>query len=108
MAITDEELVKKQAHVQKLREQVANEEAKRTERQADLVNDITARQLDAEAARLEAQLEAAKQANKVSAVKEGAASVVAPVEEDLANAQALQKAQQEAAEKAASDKEKGE
>lgn len=107
MAITDEDLGKLRDHVQKLREQVANEEAKRTARQAELVNDIQAQQLEAEAARLEAQLQAAKAANKAAVVKEGVASVTAPIQADLDNAQALAKAQEQAQAQAA-DKDKGE
>ena len=107
VAITDEDLGKLRDHVQKLREQVANEEAKRTARQAELVNDIQAQQLEAEAARLEAQLQAAKAANKAAVVKEGVASVTAPIQADLDNAQALAKAQEQAQAQAA-DKDKGE
>lgn len=63
MATSDEELADKRAHVQELREQVAAEEAKRLEREAGVVNDLASQQLDAEAARLEAQLAQAKLVN---------------------------------------------
>lgn len=96
VAISDEEIGKRQSRVEKLREQVAAEEAKRIDREAGLSNDIAAAQLDAEEARLIAQLEAAKEANKVSAVKGGVSSVLDPVEEDRKNALALQQAQADA------------
>lgn len=67
MPTTDKELAKKREHVQSLREQVAAEEAKRVERERGQVNDIEAAALDDEAARLQAQLDAAKAANKQAA-----------------------------------------
>lgn len=104
MAITDEELAEKQEYVQMLREKVAAEEAKRQEREAALVNDVTSKQLDAEIQRLEVQLQAAKDANKAAAVKEGAATVLEPVNADLVNAKAEAKAQDQAAAAAEKDK----
>lgn len=92
VATSQEELAKKGEHVQKLREQVAAEEAKRLERESGLANEITAQQLDAEAARLEAQLAMAKQANRASAVKEGASGPLAAAKAEMEAAVAQQKA----------------
>ena len=97
MAITDEELDQKRQHVQKLRDQVAQEEAKRTEREADLVNDVTAAQLDAEATRLEAQLDEAKRLNKVGEVKRGASTVLEAIKAEQVQANEVAKAQEAAA-----------
>jgi hypothetical protein len=93
VSTTDEELEQKRQHVEKLRNQLADEQAKRTERENGLVNDVTATQLDAEASRLEAALAAAKEANKVAAVKQGADAPLTAAKEDLANAEAHAKAE---------------
>lgn len=95
MPTSDSELQKKRDHVEKLRERLAAEEAKRTTREAEMVNDVTAAQLDAEAAQLEAALERAKAANKVSAVREGASGPIVNAQEQMEQAVAQQKAQQE-------------
>lgn len=104
MAISDEELDQRRARVEKLREQVAQEEAKRIEREADAANEITAAQLDAEATRLEAQLQMAKAANGAKAVSEGIATVTQPVKDEKASAVALQRAQESAAKATAKKK----
>lgn len=96
VATSAEELAKKAEHVQKLREQVAEAEAKRVAREVEASNDVAYAQLDAEEARLEAQLAAAKESAKVGVVKEGLHSVVQPVKDDYDSAQALAKAQAEA------------
>lgn len=105
MATTDEELEQKRQHVQKLREQVANEVTKRETRERELGNDVVAIQLDAEATRLQAALDAAKAANKVAAVKEGASTVFEAVKTELSNAEYSAKAQEDA--RAASSANKG-
>lgn len=92
MPTSDEDLQKKQEHVEKLRQQLADEENKRVERETELSNDIAAGQLDAEAARLEAQLTAAKSANKVSAVKAGASAPIEAAKAEMATAVEQQKA----------------
>lgn len=94
MALTEDELEQKRQRNEKLREQVAQEEAKRVDREAGLGNDLTGLQLDAEAARLQAALDAAKHSNKVAAVKEGTSYVTDALKEDLHRAEVLQKAQQ--------------
>ena len=93
MAITDEELDTKRQRVERLREQVTAERQKRSARESDLVNEVAAAQLDAEATRLEAALEAERRANKVAEVKAGAASVLDAVRADQANAKAQAEAQ---------------
>lgn len=95
MPTTEEELDEKRQRNQKLRDQLAAEEAKRVDRETSLANDVTAMQLDAEAVRLQAALDAAKEANKVSAVKEGAAPVLDAAKEDIKNAEAFAKGQED-------------
>lgn len=96
MPTSDEELQAKADRVEKLRSQVAAEEAKRATREREIANDITAAQLDAEAAALETRLQVAKDAGKVSAVKEGASAPLDAARESLATAVAQQDAAKEA------------
>lgn len=96
MPTSDEDLQKEAERVQKLREQVSNAEAKRTERERELANDVTMTQLQAEAAALEARLAVAKEAGKVSSVKDGASAPLDAAKEQLRRAVA----QKEAAEAA--------
>lgn len=72
MATSDEELAKKAEEVERLRQQVAEAEALRESRERGLTNDIQAAELDAEAARLRAELAALKDSAKVSNVRESA------------------------------------
>jgi hypothetical protein len=74
MPTSDDDLRKKQEHVQKLRQQLAAAEASRVSREVELANDVTAAQLDAEAARLEADLGVAKDMAKASNVRSAAAA----------------------------------
>jgi len=108
VATSDEELAKKAERVQKLREQVAAEEAKRLEREAGLSNDITAQRLDAEAARLEAQLAMAKQASKASTAKEGASAPLEAAKEEMKAALAVREGVEKAASSSSDDDEKKE
>lgn len=93
MAITEEELDEKRQRVEKLRREVAAEEAKRLTREAEAGNTLVSTQLDAETVRLEAQLAAAKERNKVAAVKDGIAAPLEAVQTDLDNAKAFSKAE---------------
>lgn len=99
MPTSDEDLQKKQAHVQKLRQQLAAAEASRTAREAELANDVTAAQLDAEAARLEADLASAKDLAKVGSVKAAAAAPLdaarAAMKAELSRGEALEAARQQ-------------
>ncbi len=79
MPTSDEDLAKEQAAVEKLREQVASEEATLLQRQQELANDVTANALQREKAALQARLDQLKGQSKVAAVREGAAAVVDPV-----------------------------
>ncbi len=72
MATTDKELDKLRSANDKLRDQIAAEEATRASSDADAAREIEAEQLKAEQARLEAQLNLAKAANAAS--KKGAES----------------------------------
>lgn len=104
MPTSNEDLQAKKDRVEKLREQVASEEAKRLEREQALANDVTAAQLDAEAARLEAQLETAKQSNKAAAVKEGASDLLDAANDDKARAESQRDAAIKAADNSSTDK----
>lgn len=66
MATTDEELQAKQLNVEDLRQQVADVNAGRLKAERELSNDITATELDAEAAKLEAQLAELKRQSTVA------------------------------------------
>lgn len=96
MPTSDEDLQKKSDRVQKLREQVAAEESKRTTRERELANDVTMAQLEAEEAKLEARLAATKEQGKVSAVKEGAAAPLSAAKEEMERAVAQKKAVEDA------------
>lgn len=91
MPTSDEDLQKQRDEVQKLRDQLAAEEAKGSERTQSLNNDITAQQLAAEKVRLETQLAAAKDANRASSVKSGAGAPLASAKEQMELAVAQQK-----------------
>ena len=92
MPTSDEDLQKQAERVQKLREQVADAEAKRTERERELANDVTMTQLQAEAAALEARLAVAKEQGKVGSVKEGASAPLDAAKDLLERAVAQKKA----------------
>lgn len=83
MPVTEKDLDKKRDRIAKLREQVAAEEAKAATNAAEQTREIEIRQLDAEEARLEAQLRAAKEAAKKSVASEGANTTLAAVNEQL-------------------------
>lgn len=87
-AVTDDELQKKRDRNERLREQIAAAEADAATRASEAANEITAKQLDAENARLEARLAQAKEAAKASSVKDGASSVLASVDDQLKAARA--------------------
>lgn len=87
-ALTDKDLEQKREKNARLREQIAEQEAKAASAAQDQTMQIEASQLDAETARLEAQLAAAKEAAKVSVAKEGAATPLAAAREQLEAAQA--------------------
>jgi hypothetical protein len=72
MSTTDEELDKERDRIAKLREQIAEANSAREDRERGLTNDIAKAQLQAEGARLEAELAEAKAAAKASTVKAGA------------------------------------
>lgn len=86
--VSDADLAKKQERVARLRAQVEDAERTRTERERNQANAIVAAQLDAEEARLVAQLEAAKSAAKVGSVKEGAAGPLEAAREEQKVAEA--------------------
>jgi hypothetical protein len=86
--VSDADLAKKQERVAKLRAQVEEAERTRVERERDQANTITMAQLDAEEARLQAQLDSAKAAGRVSTVKEGASGPLEAAREDLRIAEA--------------------
>lgn len=101
MPTSDEDLQKKAERVQKLREQVSNAQATREQRERDLANDVTMRQLEAEEAALEARLAVAKDAGKVASVKEGTSTVLDAVTSEMEAAVAQKKAAEDAGKDAA-------
>lgn len=92
MPTSEEELDAKRKRVEKLREDLANEEAKRTVREAGLSGDVQAAELDLEAARLEAQFAVAKNAGSASVMKAGSANLLQDAKDQMKEAAALQKA----------------
>lgn len=96
MTTSDEDLQKKRENVEKLRQQVADATLKREAAERSAVNDVMAAELDAEAARLEAQLVEAKQGSTKTAVSEGTAAPLAAAKETMEQAVAQQKALNEA------------
>jgi regulator of replication initiation timing len=66
VATSEEELEAKRQNVADLRQQLADEIATRENNEFGLQNDIVAEQLDAEAARLQQELEAARNLTKMS------------------------------------------
>ncbi len=90
--ITPDELEKKRQEVEKLRGQVAGEESKRDAHVVQTSLNIEAADLDAEDARLRAQLETARAIASSSAIKEGAADLLSTVKEEQAAAEARLKA----------------
>lgn len=108
MPTTEEDLQQKRERNEKLREQIAAEEAKRRDRELDLSNQIVGQELDAEGARLEAELASLKESSKVANVKSGAEAPLQSAKEAMEQALAQQKAQEEAAAAAKADDEKKE
>ena len=92
MPTSDEELQRKAEAVQKLREQVAEAEAQREQRELDTANDVTMTQLEAEEAVLRARLTQAKESAKVASVKSGVEAPLSAAKEQLKTALAQQKA----------------
>lgn len=90
MPTSDEDLQGKRAEAQKLREQVAAEEAKRLERERNLTNELEGAQLDAEIAQLRANLAAAKEEAKPATVKAGGTGPLEAAREAMERAQAAE------------------
>lgn len=87
-AVSEEELNELRSENEKLREQIAKEEAKEAENNANRQREYEARQLAAENARLEAQLASAKARSKVGVSREGAQGLMESAEDQFAAAQA--------------------
>lgn len=88
MAVTEDDLQKKREKNNKLRQQIAEAEATAATRVQEQNNEIEAKSLDAETARLEAQLAAAKEAAKVASVKSGSAGPLEQMDAQLEAARA--------------------
>lgn len=87
-AVSDKDLEKLRDKNDKLREQIAAAEAESAQKIAEASNAIVAGQLEAENARLEAQLARAKEAAKVTVIREGAAGLAENIDAQLEAAQA--------------------
>lgn len=70
MPTSDEELEAKRQHVADLRQQLADELASREDYENSIQNDIVAEQLDLEALKLQAELEAARAQTQASQNRE--------------------------------------
>lgn len=100
MPTSDEDLQAKSEEVQKLRDQVANSERNRIQRESELSNEIAMKQLEAEEHALRARLAVTKEAGKVASVKAGADAPLQSVKEQMERAVAQEKAAEKAAEDA--------
>lgn len=89
---TEKELEELQARLAKKRDQIAAEEAKRAERQGEQEREIRFAQLQAEEARLDAELNRAKQLSKVAGSKEAASTVLESAQAQLEHARVLAEA----------------
>jgi hypothetical protein len=78
MAVTQKDLDAKKRANDKLREQIEAQQAKAAETVQDRAYEIEGAQLDAENARLTAQLEAAKAAAQAATKKESTVAVLPP------------------------------
>lgn len=87
--VSDEDLQKLQADNEKLREQLASAGAKRSEQEAARQREYEATALQAENVRLQAAVNSAKEAAKVSTTKEGVAVVQDAVDAQLEQAKAV-------------------
>jgi hypothetical protein len=88
-AVSEEDLQKLQDENEKLREKLATAHSKRSEQESAREREYHATMLAAENLRLQAQVEAAENAAKVSTTKSGAAAVQGAAEEQLAQAKAV-------------------
>lgn len=88
-AVSDEDLQKIRDDNDKKREQIAAAQSKQSEQEALRNREYEQLQLQAEGARLDAQLAQAKAASTVSASKDGAANVLDAARAELENAQAV-------------------
>jgi hypothetical protein len=83
---TEEDLQKIRDDNDKLREQIAAEDAKRAEREAEATLAVSLAQLSTENARLQAQLASAKEAAKVATVKAGTDTLMTSLKDNLETA----------------------
>jgi hypothetical protein len=88
VAVSQDDLQKKRDKNERLREQIAAASAQASERVQEQSNTIEASQLDAETARLELQLAAAKEQAKVTVAREGAEGPLSAVQDQLEAAKA--------------------
>lgn len=86
-APTDDDFEAQRARIDKLRSQTASAETLRIEREKDASRQIEKNRLDAEEARLKAELAVTKNAGMVGVIKAGTETVTAPLKEQLVAAQ---------------------
>lgn len=89
---TDEEVAAARERVVELRAKLEEVRTGGAEKRREVENDITLAQLTGEEARLEAELARAKEAQKVTMVRQGAAPVLSTVKEQMQAAVSHQKA----------------
>jgi uncharacterized small protein (DUF1192 family) len=95
--LSDEELDKKREDLQALRDEIAQVNAERVQRDQQQSNAVVGAQLDAEAARLQAELAAAKATAKMTAPSEASNSPLEQAKTQMVNAEAARKAIEDAA-----------
>lgn len=81
MATSEEELAKQREKNQRLREQIAEANALRAERESEMSREVEMSQLQAEEARLTAQLDQSKAASSAQSIKAAAATLLGETEE---------------------------
>ncbi len=90
MPTSSEDLQAKAEEVEDLRQQVADAEADRVRREAELANEVTFKQLEAEEAALRARLAVAKQANERA--EQGSSAPLEAIKAQMEQSVAQQKA----------------
>lgn len=89
---TDEEVEKQRTVLVELRQQVADAQAAGGDKSQELANDITLMNMQAEEARLRAELALAKENQKVTVLREGALAPLSTAKEQMRAAVAAQEA----------------
>lgn len=82
-SVSEEDLQAKREHVEKLRSQLADARTKAESNAIDMSNEVTAKQLDAEAAQLEAELAIVRAESTKPVLREANADVISAARDDV-------------------------